>query len=168
MSPEKTSIVTVDPEKCNGCRLCELACAMMHHGRLSPRHSRIQVLDFGGGETYVPVLCQACENAPCIDACPMNARRRRDDGAVDTEEERCIGCRACLYICPMRGPVVDPDTGKTMSCDRCADAGGEPWCVKACRDQGALQVVAAGRSAVQKTRERADQLKTAYTPQTKK
>lgn len=167
MSSAKKSAITIDQEKCNGCRLCQLACAMMHHGRLSPRHSRIQVLDFGRGETYVPVLCQACETAPCIDACPMNARLRRADGAVETEEDRCIGCRACLYICPMHGPVVNPDTGKTMTCDRCADAGRDPWCVKACRDQGALRTVDAARCAAPKTRERAAQLKTAYQPRKK-
>ncbi len=168
MPPGNNSAITITPEKCNGCRLCQLACAMMHHGRLSPRRSRIQVLDFGGGETYVPVLCQACESAPCIDACPMNARLRGANGAVDTDEDRCIGCRACLYICPMRGPVVNPGTGKTMTCDRCADAGCDPWCVKACRDQGALKIAPPGRSESKKTRERAAQLKTAYRPRKKK
>jgi Fe-S-cluster-containing dehydrogenase component len=42
---------------------------------------------------------------------------------VVTDEDRCIGCRACAYICPFGAPVVNPDSGKTMTCDLCAKAG---------------------------------------------
>jgi Fe-S-cluster-containing dehydrogenase component len=65
----------------------------------------------------------------------MTARFRDDRGAVLTDDERCIGCRACLYICPFGTPVVDPDSGKTSTCDRCADDPTGPWCVAACREE---------------------------------
>jgi Fe-S-cluster-containing hydrogenase component 2 len=164
MPPEKNPFILIDPEKCSGCRLCEMACAMMHTGRCNPTHSRIRILSFDGAGSHVPLLCQACEQAPCIKCCPMNARDRTAEGAVVTDADRCIGCRACLYICPFATPAVDPDTGKTMTCDLCADDGTGPWCVKACRDYGALKTVDPGKTATWKSRERAAQAKGAYKP----
>jgi Fe-S-cluster-containing hydrogenase component 2 len=163
--PEKTNaILLVDPEKCTGCRLCEMACSMLHHGILSPHRARLRVLRFDNGRRNVPVVCQACEDAPCIKTCPMNARRRSAHQAVITDEERCIGCRACIYICPFGAPVVNPDDGKTLTCDLCADDGGRPWCVNACRDCGALQVVAAGEAVARKSRQCAEHARAAYLP----
>jgi carbon-monoxide dehydrogenase iron sulfur subunit len=155
MPMDTNPFIHIDPEKCSGCRLCEMACAMMHTGRCSPKHSRIHILRLGGGSSHVPLLCQACEQAPCIKCCPMNARGRTAEGAVVTDPDRCIGCRACLYICPFAAPVVSPGTGKTMTCDLCADDGTGPWCVKACRDCGALKVFEARQVVARKCRESA-------------
>jgi Fe-S-cluster-containing hydrogenase component 2 len=135
---------------------------MAHHGILNPDRARIRVLRFARTGSNVPVLCQACEDAPCIKTCPMNARRRLDNQAVVTEEERCIGCRACVYICPFGAAVINPDSGKTMTCDLCAGADAQPWCVKACRDHGALTTVASASTAGRISRERAAQAKGAY------
>jgi Fe-S-cluster-containing dehydrogenase component len=162
MPPEKNPFILIDPEKCSGCRLCEIACAMVHTGRCSPEHSRIRIMSFDGGSPHVPLLCQACEQAPCIKCCPMNARGRTAEGAVVTDPDRCIGCRACLYICPFATPVVDPDTGKTMTCDLCADDGGGPWCVNACRDCGALKVSEAREVVARKCRGSAQIAKQAF------
>ena len=163
VSAEKHPFILVEAEKCSGCRLCELACSMMHSGRCSPEHSRIRILRFAHGSSHVPLLCQACEQAPCIKCCPMNARGRTAEGAVVTDEDRCIGCRACLYICPFAAPTVNPDTGRTMTCDLCADDGTGPWCVKACRDCGALKSIEACEAVTRKTRGRAEQAKASYT-----
>jgi anaerobic carbon-monoxide dehydrogenase iron sulfur subunit len=139
-----------------------MACAMIHTGRCNPEHSRIRILTFDGVSSHVPLLCQACEQAPCIKCCPMNARGRTAEGAVVTDPDRCIGCRACLYICPFATPVVDPDTGKTMTCDLCADDGTGPWCVKACRDCGALNVSEVHEVVARKCRGGAEIAKHAY------
>jgi len=162
MPPDKYPFILIDPEKCSGCRLCEMACAMIHTGRCSPQYSRIRILTFEGDSSHVPLLCQACEQAPCIKCCPMNARGRSADGAVVTDADRCIGCRACIYICPFATPVVSPDTGKTMTCDLCADDGTGPWCVKACRDCGALQVSETRQVVGRKCRARAQTAKDAF------
>ena len=137
------------------------------HG--APRHPeppprQDPVLRFEGGGGSVPLVCQACEDAPCIKTCPMNARRRLDNQAVVTDEDRCIGCRACAYICPFGAPVVNPGSGKTMTCDLCAEEGVQPWCVKACRDHGALTSVGSGETVARKSRQRAAQVRNAYKP----
>lgn len=149
--------MSIDPEKCSGCRLCEIACSIKHHGTSNTDFSRIRILHLTPSEKNIPLVCMACDDAPCIKVCPMNARLRETNGAVVTDQERCIGCRACIYICPIGSPSVNPNTHKTMTCDMCK---GEtsPWCVTACRFEGALKMVDAETSYKEKARKQAERI----------
>ncbi len=149
----------IDPKKCNACHECTTACAMKHHGVADPKYSSIRILQFETQDLNVPVICQACEDAICISVCPMNARVKKSNGTIVTDKEVCIGCKACLYICPMGGPVENPATGQTMTCDMCKDDPKGPRCVKACRDQGAITICEIDTQVNQTARQQAGRMK---------
>ncbi len=130
----------IDPKKCTACHRCTIACSMKHHNTVNPQLSRIQIQQFKGHDLNFPTICMACENSPCIKVCPMNARTRISNGSIVTDEDICIGCRACVYICPAGSPVSNPYTGQTMTCDMCEGDAKGPWCVSACKQEGALKV----------------------------
>lgn len=99
----------------------------------------------------IPVLCNHCDNPPCVRACPTQATFKREDGIVMMDFHRCIGCRFCMAACPFGSrsfnfvdPVPDIQKinesfptrmrGVVEKCDFCAErlaVGKEPACVEA-------------------------------------
>jgi molybdopterin-containing oxidoreductase family iron-sulfur binding subunit len=109
------------------------------------------------GTQFVPTMCQQCQNAPCVNVCPVGARWTTPEGVTLIDQDRCIGCRMCMAACPYerrfftRGePSVAPAAqhvsnspdhqvplkkGVVAKCDFCpemARAGKLPFCAQAC------------------------------------
>ncbi|EHN8915409.1 hypothetical protein SS49_18555 [Enterobacter hormaechei subsp. steigerwaltii] len=125
--------ILADPEKCIGCRTCEVACMMSHQSSATPEAftSRIRVVK--GGTFTTAVGCHQCEDAPCANVCPTGAIHRAA-GAWLVEQARCIGCKSCMVACPfgaMQVRVVE-DRVQALKCDLCAHREGGPACVEAC------------------------------------
>jgi len=139
-------MLVVEPERCTGCRMCELVCSFYHVGVFNPRRARITVVRDDERGVYVPMMCQHCEEPPCMDACPVYAIYRGESGAVLIDYGRCIGCRMCITACPFGGPSVDPVTMQTVKCDLCD---GDPKCAKYCV-RGAIQYVRADEAAMKR------------------
>ncbi|HHH3524366.1 TPA: 4Fe-4S dicluster domain-containing protein [Enterobacter hormaechei subsp. steigerwaltii] len=125
--------ILTDPEKCIGCRTCEVACMMSHQSSATPEAftSRIRVVK--GGTFTTAVGCHQCEDAPCANVCPTGAIHRAA-GAWLVEQARCIGCKSCMVACPfgaMQVRVVE-DRVQALKCDLCAHREGGPACGEAC------------------------------------
>jgi len=138
-------VLVAVPEKCTGCRICELACAYHHFKVINPSKSRVRVVRIHHEPADAPVFCTQC--GLCIGACPFNALKRDlKTGAVIVDEGKCTGCGVCVQVCPYGAAVIDRDSRKLLICDLC---GGDPECVKHC-PEGALIYVDAEEAAAYK------------------
>jgi len=111
-----------------------------------------RICEFAKINCFVPIVCQSCEDPLCIKVCPINARIKESSGAVITDEAICIGCRMCKYACPSGAPIILPNSGKSMTCDLCADDKSGPWCVSSCESK-ALVFEDLGKSGLKRARE---------------
>lgn len=162
--------VFVNPERCIGCRQCELACAVEHSASRdeavaftetpTPR-ARVHVAAGPVAGTAFPNRCRHCDPAPCLQVCPTGAITRRDDlGVVLVDDGRCIGCAMCAVVCPFdvltfhptaEGP--GPAVAVAVKCDGCrerVEAGRTPACVEVCKVDALVfgelnELLAAGR-----------------------
>lgn len=174
--------MVIDLRRClhkEGCRACIDACNQGHNVPALPeaRHEVKWIWkepfehvfpehlspyrDPAARERPTLVLCNHCDNPPCVRVCPTQATWRRADGLVMMDEHRCIGCRYCTVACPYSarsfnweepGPHIkdlNPDfpkrtRGVVEKCTFCAErlaVGGQPLCVEACRRTGASALI---------------------------
>ena len=150
----------IDVNKCaSDCTACVSACKTENgwEGHGDPEQAaqwirKVTLKDKATGhETSMPVMCQHCEEPPCVDVCPTGASFKRVDGIVLVDKHTCIGCRYCIMACPFkaRSFVHEPTTnqkehaprgnGTVESCTLCVhrvDEGRVPACVEACDATG--------------------------------
>lgn len=123
-------VLMIHADKCTGCRNCELSCSAFHEGRFKPRLSRVHAYVWDREGLSVPMMCQHCEDAPCVSVCPTGAmRRNKTASTVDWNKNTCIRCRMCTIACPFGNAVYDSDGNSILKCDLCS---GDPECVKFC------------------------------------
>ena len=114
----------IHPEKCTGCRQCELACSWVQTGAFQPARSVIRVHVFDEQASFAPYACHQCDEAWCMHACPVNAIDvDPDSGAKIVLDEACVGCKLCVIACPFGTIFFDGEQEVAAKCDLCAQAG---------------------------------------------
>ena len=74
--------VSVDPEKCVGCQICEYACSFTKEKAFNPLKSRIRVVRVNQ-LANMAVTCRLCEEPACVAACPRDAlTQSKETGAT--------------------------------------------------------------------------------------
>jgi len=150
------SICLIDTAKCMGCRGCQAACKQWNQlpaedttfeGTYEnpPRFSadtflRVAFREHSGNngrvDWYMAKLgCMHCTDAACMQACPAGAIFRSDEGTVNIDELKCIGCNYCVTACPFQVIGFDRLTNKARKCTFCLDRlenGLQPACAKVC------------------------------------
>jgi carbon-monoxide dehydrogenase iron sulfur subunit len=138
--------IFVKPERCMGCRSCEIGCAVQHSREKTlvsavlqspPPMQRLFVEAAEG--VRMPIICRHCDNAPCLNACISGCLYRDEKGFVRRKKERCIGCWTCMMVCPFGVITRDKENKIAVKCDRCHKLD-VPACVNAC-PTGALVLV---------------------------
>jgi molybdopterin-containing oxidoreductase family iron-sulfur binding subunit len=108
--PNRKWTMVVDVDKCTGCNACVVAC---HAENNVPIVNEDQVIRgramhwmrierYWEGEwpdvkaSYMPVMCQQCENAPCEPVCPVYATMHSERENLNIQVyNRCVGTRYC-------------------------------------------------------------------------
>ncbi len=146
-------VLIVDFDKCCGCDYCMLTCSMFHEDLPQMSKSRVKVYHNESEALSVPMLCEHCEEPPCIPACPTEAISKDPEmGVVSIDGEVCTGCRMCVDACPYSAIRIDPDDNEAMICDLC---GGDPMCAKGCMPD-AIQWIDAKPSTLWKKKQYAE------------
>jgi Fe-S-cluster-containing hydrogenase component 2 len=129
-------ILLIYPEKCTGCRICELICSFHHYKEFNPLKSRVRIIKDERRGLDVPIICMNCIDAPCMNICPVDAiKREPETNIIKIHSDDCIGCKLCMMVCPVGAISIDPANGIPIKCDLCD---GDTRCVKFC-ETGALQ-----------------------------
>jgi tetrathionate reductase subunit B len=143
----------INVAKCSGCYCCQLACKDEHVGNDWGSYAKPQpdtgqfwgkLNEYVRGQvpqvkmSYVFVPCQHCEDAPCIENCPIEgALYERSDGLIIVDPIKCTGCHNCVDACPYNAIFFNNDLNIAQKCTGCAhlvdaEAIYAPRCADAC------------------------------------
>jgi len=129
----------IDLRKCIGCHACTIACKSEHEIPVGVNRCWVKTVEKGSfpdtTRFFFPVLCNQCDDAPCVSICPTSTLFKRRDGIVDFNSDSCIGCRACMAACPYDQLFIDPNTHTAEKCNFCANRVEnklQPACVSVC------------------------------------
>ncbi|MEW6070332.1 MAG: 4Fe-4S dicluster domain-containing protein [Candidatus Thermoplasmatota archaeon] len=115
------------PEKCSGCKYCELICSLVKENLINLDKARLKVLKKNIA-VDVPIVCTHC--GACIQVCPTEAIYKKED-IVLIDKDKCVSCGECIEACPL-GVIVLDKNELADKCDLCNNA---PECVKFCTQE---------------------------------
>ena len=139
MSEKKLGML-IDLALCIGCNACVVACKYENGVPADKFNTWIESFDVERPDgriarANVPKQCNHCEDAPCVRVCPTGASYKAEDGTVQVDPEKCIGCKYCMAACPYGARIQIKKTGVIEKCRFCwyeGEPGNPPRCVGTC------------------------------------
>lgn len=129
---------------CIDCERCLEACRRTNrvpaHGyRTDILERSIPISPDQRERVFMPILCNHCNNPPCVRVCPTNATFKDPiNGIVRMNPDKCIGCKTCMTACPYNARYFNEENRAIDKCDFCYDTklkesnGRTTACVAAC------------------------------------
>jgi Fe-S-cluster-containing dehydrogenase component len=153
--------LVIDLNVCVGCHACVTSCKQWNtSGSAGPLadidaygasptgtfFNRVQTYEAGSypdtQTLHFPKSCLHCEDPPCVPVCPTGASyKRKEDGIVLVDYDKCIGCKYCAWACPYGARELDEVRQVMTKCTLCVDRiysdalppeERKPACVMAC------------------------------------
>ena len=138
--------IITDLNRCVGCLACTVACKAINGVpignfwiktlRIGPHPTEGGSGHFPDVEMYfLPVQCQHCENPECVKVCPTGASYVREDGTIQVDKAKCIGCQFCAMSCPYGVRYLNEEERVVEKCTLCEQKvvqGELPQCVTQC------------------------------------
>ena len=154
----------IDLTKCVGCHDCQIGCKDEHVGNDWSPYAKpqpevgqfwLKVHQYERGAaphvkvTYLPVMCNHCENAPCMKAAKDGAVYRRPDGLVLIDPVKAKGQKAIVDACPYHAVYWNDELNIPQKCTGCAHLldGDEPISIPRCVDNCHVNVITFGEEA---------------------
>jgi Fe-S-cluster-containing hydrogenase component 2 len=129
--------LVIDLSACDRCASCGVVCAASN-GAANGAGAMLALRE----KVTMELVCRRCRHASCIVACPFDALERREDGAIERHNLRCVSCKSCAVACPFGTIYAELLPFYSLSwasaCRACLAAGDVPACVATCA-QGALK-----------------------------
>ena len=123
-------IIHCDPDKCNGCEVCEYVCSWYHGGEINWKRSRIRAVKIEPIYS-IAITCRKCDEPACKSACPRDAISQNAAGVIHIDKDKCNGCGWCVEACEFGVMKLQQDTRLAFCCDYCEDLDGLK-CVELC------------------------------------
>ena len=138
------SIIT-DLNRCVGCLSCSVACKAVNSVPIGNYWNKVLRIgpnsETENGQSpklymyFLPISCQHCGSPECVKVCPTEASHKRDDGTIQIDKSKCIGCQFCVMACPYGVRYLNDAERVVEKCTLCEQliATGElPQCVSQC------------------------------------
>jgi protein NrfC len=116
--------MVIRQDRCIDCKRCMEACVATN--RVPGYGWRTTILKREFPESvdqkwdFVPVLCNQCNNPPCVRTCPTKATYKdKTNGIVMMEDKKCIGCKSCMMACPYDARYFNETGSAIDKCDFC-------------------------------------------------
>ncbi|MFP4489290.1 MAG: 4Fe-4S dicluster domain-containing protein [Bacteroidales bacterium] len=122
--------IVIDMIKCRSCSSCQVQCSYQHH----PGNNGMMPLLEKAAFSFT---CRRCEDAPCIEVCPVDALERDDKGIISRSSNLCIACKSCVMACPFGTMMNNFFEVRKSVCDYCGMNGSNVklLCIESCPNE---------------------------------
>lgn len=157
--------MAIDLRKCIDCKGCVAICSMTWNGPINreledPVLMRKEIMAWLSGDVYqlncrlaesiqengnmlsVFEPCMHCDEPACVEACPLDAIKKNENGIVLVDYDKCAGEGSCVEACPYGKPYIrtfstpNVPAQRADKCTFCAEfveKGELPVCVRTCQ-----------------------------------